>query len=717
MSKKKSHYKEMPKEERSRYFINRELSWLAFNTRVLEEAENPNTPLLERVKFLSISAANLDEFAMIRIAGLKDQLMHESTAISNDGLTPAEQLAEIRRVSTSLVFAQQKCWIEIKTEMKKQDIHVVSIDELSHTDKAWLKLHFIDNIFPALTPIAIDPAHPFPFLPNLGLAQVYELKDKKKGKTLLSVLPIPHRLSRFVRLEGEPVRFILLEEVIEHYLDTLFPGYERVDSSLFRIVRDSDLDVEEQAEDLVRYYERAIKERRRGRVIRVKALSPVAPSLLDFFTRHIGADSEDVIEVPGMLGLADLEELYEACDRKDLRYKPYEVRYPERIMDYHGDCFAAIKAKDIIVHHPFESFDVVVQFLRQAAIDPEVVSIKQTLYRTSHDSPIVKALIEAAENGKSVTALVELKARFDEEANIRWARDLERAGVQVVFGFVNLKTHAKMSLVARREEGKLQSYAHFGTGNYHPATARVYTDLSFFTCDEVLCRDASFLFNFVTGYGEPESFEKLIIAPTHLRDDIIQLIDDEIAHALAGRPGMIWAKMNALVDRDTILKLYEASQAGVHIELVVRGICCLRPGVEGLSENIRVKSIIGRFLEHSRIFCFGNGEKLPSKIAKIYISSADWMPRNFDGRVEIMVPLENPTVHAQVLDQIMVACMNDAQQSWLLQPDGTYVRIAPTKESHFSAHHYFMTNPSLSGRGKALKKNLSQQGMVYKGDR
>ncbi|MFO1243470.1 MAG: RNA degradosome polyphosphate kinase [Rickettsiales bacterium] len=711
MSKKKSH-KEMPLEERSRYFINRELSWLAFNTRVLEEAENKNTPLLERLKFLSISAANLDEFAMIRIAGLKDQLFHESTAVSNDGLTPAEQLAEIRKVNTKLIFAQQECWINIKHELKSENIHVLGIDDLSLTDKAWLKLHFIDNIFPALTPIAIDPAHPFPFLPNLGLTQVYELKEKKKGKTLLSVLPIPHRLPRFIRLEGEPLRFILLEEIIEYFLETLFPGYEKTNSTLFRIIRDSDLDVEEQAEDLMRYYERAIKERRRGRVIRVKALSPVIPSLLDFFTRHIAADAEDVIEVTGLLGIADLEELYDRCDRPDLKYKPYDVRYPERIADYHGDCFAAIKAKDIIIHHPFESFDVVVQFLRQAAMDPEVVSIKQTLYRTSHDSPIVKALIEAAENGKSVTALVELKARFDEEANIRWARDLERAGVQVVFGFVNLKTHAKMSLISRREEGKLQSYAHFGTGNYHPNTAKVYTDLSFFTCDEILCRDATFVFNFVTGYGQPESFEKLIIAPTHMRDSLLDLIDKEIDHVQNGRPGMIWAKMNALVDREIILKLYEASQLGVQIDLVVRGICCLRPGIEGLSDNIRVKSIIGRFLEHSRIFCFGNGEQLPSKNAKVYISSADWMPRNFDGRVEIMVPLENPTVHAQVLDQIMVACMNDAQQSWHLRPDGTYVRVPP-KETNFSAHTYFMTNPSLSGRGKALKKSMNQQGMVF----
>ncbi|MBY0356126.1 MAG: RNA degradosome polyphosphate kinase [Rickettsiales bacterium] len=691
-------------------YLNRELSWLAFNSRVLEEAYNQRNPLMERMRFLSISSVNLDEFTMVRVAGLRDQISHGIEAPSLDGLTPQQQLFAVNEACRLLMKNQQSCWLQLRKELKKEGVHVVNTLKLARAQREWLHRYFMDNLFAALTPIAVDPAHPFPFLPNLGLTLLFELKRKSGGKRQISVLPLPPKLPRFIQIPGESLRFVLLEDVIRLFLDALYPGYDVLDSAFFRIIRDSDLELEDEAEDLMRYYENALKQRRRGRVISIKALSPVAPQLVSFFSAHLGASQEDIIEVPGMIGLAALGELYDLCARPDLKYLPYNARSPERISDFHGDCFAAIQAKDIIIHHPFETFDVVVQFLRQAALDPDVVSIKQTLYRTSKDSPIIKALITAAENGKSVTALVELKARFDEEANIKWARDLERAGAQVVYGFVHLKTHAKLSLITRREGEKLQEYAHVGTGNYHPNTAKVYTDLSCFTCDEVLCRDINYLFNFVTGYAEPERFERIITAPNHMREGILDLINREMDNAKLGKPAAIWAKMNSLVDRSVIEALYEASCAGVHIDLVVRGICCLRPGVKDMSENIRVKSIIGRFLEHSRVFCFGNGHALPSKFAKVYIGSADWMPRNFDHRVEIMLPLENPTVHAQVLDQIMVANLRDNLQSWQLQCNGEYERT-PIVGEGFSAHEYFMNNPSLSGRGKALRKEAARPRM------
>lgn len=695
-------------------YINRETSWLAFNTRVLEEAANPNVPLAERANFLAISASNLDEFYMVRVAGLKDYEDQGVTKKSIDGLTPTEELEAISKLTAAMVGKQHECWIELREALANANIHIVKARSLNEKDQAWLEDYFLENIFPVLTPIAIDPAHPFPFLPNLALALVLQLGTIERTRTQVSIVPLPSRLPRFIKLPsgGKVQHFVMLEDVIETHCAMLMPGFDTLDSALFRIIRDGELDVEEDNTDFVRNFERALKQRRRGRVIRTKFAAPASKQLVQFVSEHLKIDADDVMEVDGMLGLSSLRMLLEYMPA-ELRYPPFTVRFPERINDYDGDCFAAIAAKDIVVHHPFESFDVVVQFLKQAAADPDVVSIKQTLYRTSKDSPIAKALIAAAEAGKSVTALVELKARFDEEANIQWARDLERAGAQVVYGFVTLKTHSKVTLVTRRESGKLVSYVHFGTGNYHPTTAKIYTDLSFFTCDPVLCRDAAYLFNFVTGYAPPKSFKKLVIAPRDLRKQLMQLIHDEIHHVKKGKPGAIWAKMNALVDAEIIDALYEASQAGVIIELVVRGICCLRPGVPGLSENIRVKSIIGRFLEHSRIYCFGNGYGLPSPDAKVYIGSADWMPRNLDWRVETMVPIENPTVHEQIMGQIMVANLKDEKQSWVMQPDGTYKRLVATNNS-LSAHDYFIENPSLSGRGKALKKAKSTQMLKYK---
>jgi polyphosphate kinase len=691
----------------SQRYFNRELSWLQFNTRVMEEARNKSVPLLERLRFLSISASNLDEFYMVRVAGLRTQMLAGVNVPSFDGLTPERQLEKIAKQVDRLIDAQERCWISIKGELAKTKIIVSSVEDLDADAKAELHERFETQILPLLSPLAVDAAHPFPFLSNLSLGIVASLTHRDDPyETAFGLVPLPAHLPRFLQLSaGSKKRdYVMIEDVIGHFLPHLFPDSEINSKGLFRITRDSDIAIDEEAEDLVQHFEFLLKERRRGRVIRLELNDGIDADLRHFLIESFECWDEDIQETK-FLGMVDLKGLIDN-GRHDLLFPPFTARFPERIRDYDGNHFAAIAAKDILVHHPYEEFDVVIQFLRQAARDPDVVVIKQTLYRTSDDSPIVRALIDAAESGKSVTALVEIQARFDEATNLKFARDLERAGVQVVYGLLGFKTHAKVSLVIRREGERLQTYTHLGTGNYHALNAKIYTDLALFTADPVIGADVGKLFNFVTSSSRPRNLQKLTLAPHGLRDSLYAHIDQEIENAKAGKPSGIWAKLNALVDQGVIDKLYEASQAGVPIDLVVRGICCLRPGVKGLSENIRVKSIVGRYLEHSRVVAFSDGHPLPSQNVKLFISSADWMPRNLDRRIETLVPIESATVHDQVLDQIMVANLMDNTNSWDLQPSGKYVRRKISDEEQpFSAHQYFMDNPSLSGRGEALKKS------------
>ncbi len=690
-------------------FYNRELSWIGFNWRVLEEAENTRVPLLERLRFLSISATNLDEFYTVRVAGLRELAREGNTMPAADGLSPAEQLVLIDEEARRLLSRQQTVLEDLRALMEAEEISILSAGDVTKADLAHLKAVFLAEVFPVLTPLAIDPAHPFPFLPNEGFALALQLERQADKRPLQALLPVPHQIDRFVSLPAASGhRFLPLEELLLLNLESLFPGYKLKGHCAFRVLRDSDLEVEDEAEDLVREFETALKRRRRGEVVRMKISAGAPGALRRVIMEELPVNEEEVVEVDGLIGIADLSELV-LDSRPDLLWTPFTPRVPERVQDHDGDMFAAIRQKDMLLHHPYETFDMVIRFLQQAARDPDVVAIKQTLYRTSKRSPIVDALCEAAEDGKSVTALVELKARFDEAANILQSRRLERSGAHVIYGFLNYKTHAKISVVVRREGDRLVTYTHYGTGNYHPITARIYTDLSLFTCDAALGRDATKVFNYVGGYAEPQQLENLSISPISLKPTLLERIAAEAEAARAGRPAAIWAKMNSLIESEVIDALYAASQAGVQISLVVRGICGLRPGIKGLSENIRVKSIVGRFLEHSRIVCFANGSALPSHKARVYMSSADWMGRNLNRRVETLVEITNKTVKAQIMSQIMAANMADVAQSWVMGPDGRFTRAKwPEGEFAFNCHRFFMENPSLSGRGSAGASDVPQ---------
>ena len=684
--------------------INRELSWISFNWRVLQEANNKKVPLFERLRFLAISARNLDEFYTVRVAGFRQMVKNKIEVISADGLTPEEQLIQIERQAKALIDKQQELLPSLLSNLKQKGIVLIKPKGILASEKKNLEKQFMAKVFPALTPLAIDPAHPFPFIPTEGSALALKLGNRDGKKSLNALVPIPGMLSRFQKLKdgakGEK-RFLSLEDFIVIFIHRLFPSYLLEEYFSLRILRDSDLEVEEEAEDLVREFEIALKRRKRGEVIRMKVTKSTAEPLLKLISKEIGFDRAQVIQVNEMIGLSDLDELIISA-KQSLKWKTFIPRSPERIEDFNGDIFSAIRQKDLLLQHPYETFDTVVSFLEQAARDRSVIAIKQTLYRTTPDSPIVRALCEAAENGKTVTALVELKARFDEANNINVSRELEKAGAQVVYGFMDWKTHAKLSTIVRQEGKVLRTYTHVGTGNYHPDTAKIYTDLSLFTSDASLGRDVTKVFNYLSGYIKPTDLESMIIAPLELKSSLIKMIKKEMCFARKGKPAEIWVKLNALIDPEVINVLYKASQSGVKINMIIRGICGLRPGIKGLSENIRVKSVIGRFLEHSRVCVFGNGFQLPSIKAKVFISSADWMGRNLNRRVESFVEIKNLTVKSQIVNQIMVANLADKEQSWVLQPDGQYKRhqFKPNEPS-FSCHEYFIENPSLSGRGRA----------------
>lgn len=689
----------MKHEPKESIYFNSETSWLEFNERVYAASKNKSYPILERIRFLGIAANNLDEFYMVRLGRLYKTNLFKKHEKSLDGLTIKQLLPLIKGRVMEQIAHQGHQWRHLRRELRDHQVDITSPKELSSEDKKWLEDYFITNIFPVLTPMAIDPSHPVPLIPSRGISVVVQLQDKAQMSPVYAFIPLPMSLDRFIRLPGEKDRYIFIEQVITLFLHKLFSNHLVLAEGLFRIIRNAEMSVNHLTADLRMDFEEALSRRLHGEVIQLAVNARMPEHLRLYVTEQFDVNPNDMLVIDGVLGISDIQQLVKICGKKELLFPAFIPRTPQRIRNNNDDIFESIKIKDILVHHPYESFDVVLMLLKQAAKDKSVISIKQTLYRTGDNSLIVAALIDAAKAGKSVTALVEIKARFDEEMNIKWTKEMEQAGVHVVYGIFGLKTHAKLCLVVRKEDSGLKTYAHFGTGNYNVATARTYTDLSLLTANPKLCYEAACIFNYMTGYSYIDKLNDITVAPFNLRKKLLELIDKEIEFAKEGKPAVIWAKMNSLTDPAIIDALYNASNAGVQIFLIIRGMCCLRPGVPKLSENISVKSIVGRFLEHARIFCFGNGALLPSTDAKVFISSADWMPRNLDFRLELMINIENQTVHQQILQQIMFANLNDTANSWKLLPDGSYVPLFKESDNSFDAHQFFIHNTSLSGSG------------------
>ena len=685
------------------YFINRELSWLEFNSRVLEEAQNPETPLLERAKFLSICSSNLDEFFMVRVAGLREQAFSDGAPqdFNPDGLNSLSQLRLIADRTRRLVADQYACYEQLLPELSQEGIHILPYSEVSKSKS--LERYFHETIFPVVTPMAVDPSHPRPRYRNRGLYLAAILR-KRKGtgpKHLFAVVQLPQVLPRFVPVkENDASTFVRLEDLVAAKLPELFGGFDVTASSAFRITRDSDLDLlEQESDDMLRMIEERLRQRRQADAVRLEISDGAHEEIFETIRKQEsvrdGADTDsagysEVYQIPGPIDLTCLMSLAGLSEFDHLRNHPFTPRLASGLRRDHEDIFDAIKRRDILMHHPFEDFSPVVKFIQKSADDPNVLAIKQTLYRTSGDSPIVQALMQAAEAGKHVTAMVELKARFDEKANVDWARQMERSGVHVVHGFLDLKTHCKVAMVARKEGAQVRRYVHLSTGNYNPQTARIYTDLGLFTCDEDIAADVSALFNLITGYSQGHKWRKLTVAPDHLHDTTIKLIEDQAARAAKGKDSRIIAKLNSLVDPRVIEALYSASRAGVPIDLIIRGICSLRPGIPGISENIRVTSVVDRLLEHSRILVFGAGDS-----AKVFLSSADWMPRNFYRRVEVMFPIESPPIKRRILRDILPVYLKDNVRARILNSDGTYTPRKPEDgESPFRSQHELLDLPA-----------------------
>ena len=682
-------------EEKKTHFFDRELSWLSFNERVLSQYLRPDFPLGEKLRFIAISANNLDEFFMVRIAGLRQLKKRGYLTIPGSDQKLDELLARVIDRSAKLRLQQQAAFNCILSQLGKV-CEITDIKNLNKQELHWLNNQFSESILPLLSPTTLDPIHPFPFIQNKGKGLLLELLTQK-DELIRAVIRLPDSCPRFIRISGASLRFVKVEDAITKFVNLIFPKYKIKKAGMFRVLRDSEMQIDDEASDLLSQFESSLKRRRRGEIVSLVISDNFSKATLNFLKREMRADTSAIYQISGFVGLQDVDEILRHLPQK-LLFKKWNARLPRRIIDFNQDIFAAIKQKDLLVHHPFEEFGVVIKLLEQAANDPDVLAIRQTLYRTTSGSPIAKALIKAAENGIAVTAVIELKARFDEENNIKLARELEKAGAQVTYGLGQLKVHSKLSLIMREEDKKIVSYVHCGTGNYHPTNSETYTDFSFFTCEKSICEDVRLIFNFLTSYIQPDNLVRSKISPNSSHQWFLDCLDNEIRNAKAGKPAFFLGKANALQEKTIIEKLYDASNAGVEITLFVRGICGLRPGVIGMSENIKVFSIIGRFLEHGRFYVFGNGDAMGSKQNELFLSSADLMHRNFFNRIEVFLPILNTTLRKQFFEQIIPALISDNVNRWELKDDGRYIPNVP-KTKNFSSQDFFMKTISLSGQG------------------